>query len=104
MADDQGISGAQAIPTGQETRPAFPIARLLYAIVFAFAAWFVFWFILLLALVQVVMLALSSRINQELRHFSANLVQYLVELLAYITFMRDEQPFPIGRFPGSAQA
>lgn len=104
MADEPGAGGAQTIPTGQDTRPAFPLVRVLYAIVFAFVAWFVFWMILLLALVQVVMLALSSRINEELRRFSANLVQYLVELLAYIAFMRDEQPFPIGRFPSRAQA
>jgi hypothetical protein len=28
-----------------------------------------------------------------------NLVQYLWELVAYILFVRDEQPFPIGPFP-----
>ena len=94
--------GAQAIPPPQAAHPPFPGARLLYALAYSFVAWFVFWLILLLALVQFVVLALNGRLNEELRHFSVNLVQYLWELLAFITFVRDDQPFPIGPFPRRA--
>ncbi|HEY1962083.1 MAG TPA: DUF4389 domain-containing protein, partial [Rhizomicrobium sp.] len=67
-------------------------------------AWFVFWLIVLLGAVQFLLLALNGKMNEELRHFSVNLVQYLWELLAYITFVRDDQPFPIGRFPNRPAA
>lgn len=91
--------GTQAIPPAQEAHPPFPGTRLLYSIAFAVVAWFVFWLTLLLGLVQFIMLAIAGRVNDELRRFCLNLVQYLWELLAYITFVRDEQPFPIGAFP-----
>ena len=99
MTDSHPANGAQTVPPIQEAPPAFPVVRLLYAIGYGFVAWFVFWILLLLGLVQFLMLALSGRVNEELRHFSVNLVQYLWELIAYILFVRDEQPFPIGPFP-----
>lgn len=99
MTDSHPANGpATAVPPVPETHP-FPGVRLLYAFAFGVVAWFVFWIVLLLGAVQFVMLALSGRINEELRHFCVNLVQYLWELVSYITFVRDEQPFPIGRFP-----
>jgi len=99
MTDNHPANGgAQTIPP-TEAHPPFPAVRLLYAFGFAVVAWFVFWITLLLALVQFIMVAISGRVNEELRHFSVNLVQYLWELLAFITFVRDDQPFPIGPFP-----
>jgi hypothetical protein len=99
VTDSHPANGAQTVPPIQEARPAFPAARLLYAVGFGIVAWFVFWILLLLGIVQFVMLALSGRVNEELRRFSVNLAQYLWELVAYILFVRDEQPFPIGHFP-----
>jgi hypothetical protein len=99
-----GAAGTQAVPPPQTAHAPFPGVRLLYAFCFSVVAWFVFWLTLLLALVQFIMIAINGRVNEELRHFCANLVQYLVELLAYITFMRDEQPFPIGPFPNHRPA
>ena len=105
MSDTPQANGsAQAVPPPQAAHPPFPAVRLLYAIGFSVVAWFVFWIALLLALLQFVMIGINGRINEELRHFCANLVQYLVELLAYITFMRDEQPFPMGPFPNHRPA
>jgi len=46
-----------------------------------------------------VVVAVTGRINDELKAFSLSMVQYIWELLAFITFVRDEQPFPIGPFP-----
>jgi hypothetical protein len=88
-------NGAQTAPA----RPPFPAVRLLYAIGFGIVAWFVFWIAILLALVQFVVIAINGRVNDELKHFSLNLVQYLWELLAFVAFVRDEQPFPLGPFP-----
>ncbi len=65
-------------------------------------AWFVFWITLILALAQFIVVAINGRVNDELRTFTINLIQYLWELLAFISFVRDEQPFPIGPFPKRA--
>ncbi len=105
MSDNNAANaGAQAVPPVQEQRAPFPAVRLLYAIAYSIVAWFVFWITLLLALVQFIMLGISGCINEELRHFCVNMVQYLWELVAFITFVRDEQPFPIGRFPNRTHA
>jgi hypothetical protein len=89
-------NGAAALPAA---RTPFPGVRLLYAFGFAIVAWFVVQIIFLLALVQFVVFAINGRLNDELKNFSFSMVQYLWELLAFITFVRDEQPFPIGPFP-----
>ena len=80
-------------------RAPFPAVRLLYAIGFALVAWVVFWVVLLLALMQFVIVALQGRANSEVKNLSLNLIQYLWELLAFVAFVRDEQPFPVGPFP-----
>ena len=90
-------NGTQALPTAPH-RP-FPLERLLYGIGFAFLAWVVLWVLIVVGLIQFVMFAINSRSNDELRNFSRNLVQYLWELLGYVTFVRDETPFPFGPFP-----
>ena len=100
MTDTHPANGDSAAqPTQPVDRTPFPVVRLLYAIGFSVVAWFVFWIVLLLSLVQFVVLAVTGRVNEELRNFSFSLVQYLWELLAFITFVRDDQPFPIGPFP-----
>jgi len=89
-------------PQPEAARPPFPVTRLFYAIGFAIIAWFVFWITLLLGIGQFVIFAINGKVNDELKGFTLNLVQYLWELLAFITFARDEQPFPIGPFPRRA--
>ena len=92
--------GAQAVPPPAGTaHPPFPVARLLYALGFAIIGWFVFWIVLALGLIQFIVVLINGQMNQELKSFSFSLVQYLWELLAYVTFVRDELPFPIGPFP-----
>jgi hypothetical protein len=87
----------QALPIAGPT--PFPVVRLLYAIGFAFVAWFVFWTLVVLAIAQFAVLAINGRVNSELKSFTLSLVQYLWELLAFIVFVRDERPFPFGSFP-----
>jgi hypothetical protein len=91
-------SGAASVPS-PPVRTPFPGVRLLYSFGFAIIAWLVLWAIFVIAVIQFVVLAVEGRVNAELKSFSAGLVQYLWELLAFITFVRDEQPFPIGPFP-----
>ena len=97
MTDSHPADGA-TIP--QPTpKTAFPVVRLLYAFGFALLAWFAFWALLLLSAVQFVVLLITGRVNAELKTFNLSLLQYLWELFAFITFVRDDQPFPIGPYP-----
>ena len=90
-------AGAQAVPP--TSRHSFPVVRLAYALGFALVAWFVFWLALLMGLLQFVVFAFDGNANDEIKDFSSRLVQYLWELLGFVTFFRDETPFPIGPFP-----
>jgi hypothetical protein len=97
-------SGAQTIPPSQPqvVRPPFPVVRLLYAIGYGILAYFVLHLLFAIAVVQFILFAISGQANTELKNFSANLAQYLLDLVAFIAFVRDEQPFPIGPFPKRA--
>lgn len=99
MTDSHPANGGAQTISPTDAHPPFPFVRFLYAIGFGMIAWFVFGIIVLVAVVQFIMIAIGGRVNEELRHFSVNLVQYLWELLAFITFVRDDQPFPLGPFP-----
>jgi hypothetical protein len=94
-------SGAQTVPPGQPhaTRPPLPLARLFYAIGYGILAYFLLHVLFAIALIQFIVFAINGHVNDELKRFSAGLAQYLWDLAAYIVFVRDEQPFPIGPFP-----
>lgn len=97
MSDAHSANGT-AIPQ-PAARPPFPIVRLLYSLGFAILAWLAFWMLLVLSTVQFFVLLITGRVNPELKSFNLSLLQYLWELFAFITFVRDDQPFPIGPFP-----
>lgn len=97
MADGHTINGTAN--AGSAPRAPFPAVRLLYAFGFAILAWLAFWMLLVLSAVQFVVLLATGRVNAELKSFNLGLLQYLWELLAFILFLRDEQPFPFGPFP-----
>jgi hypothetical protein len=101
-ADGPPPSGTPDGQSAPPPHPPFPAARLFYAIGYGIIAWFVIHVVFLLAVIQFVVIAINGRGNDELKHFCLVLVQYLWELLAFITFVRDEQPFPLGPFPKHA--
>ena len=95
MTDSHTIDGG-AVP---QTRPPFPFVRLLYAMGYAVLAWVAFWILLILSALQFAVLLVTGRVNPELRSFNLGLLQYLMELFAFISFARDDRPFPFGPFP-----
>jgi Domain of unknown function (DUF4389) len=84
-------------------RPPFPLTRFFYALGYAVLAWLAFWILLILAFVQFVVVLVTGRVNSELRNFNLGLLQYLTELIAFISFARDDRPFPFGPFPKPGQ-
>ena len=73
--------------------------RFLYMLGFWLLGYVAFNILILMAAVQLVVVLVTGEKNEALRGFSRNLVQYLWECLAYITFVRDEKAFPFGKFP-----
>ena len=102
MSDNPNAAGANQAPPPPPAHPPFPAVRLVYALCYGILAYFVLMILFGLGVIQFVLLAINGRVNEELKSFSANLVQYLFELVAFIVFARDEQPFPIGPFPRHA--
>ncbi|HEX3432177.1 MAG TPA: DUF4389 domain-containing protein [Rhizomicrobium sp.] len=96
MSDAQATNG-----TLHPARMPFSFVRLLYSFAFAVLAWLAFWMLLVLSTVQFGVVLVTGRVNDELKTFNLNLLQYLWELFAFIIFVRDDQPFPIGPFPKS---
>jgi len=96
MTDSHAAGGAILEP---KTKPPFPFVRLLYAFGFAVLAWLAFWLLLVLSFIQFFVLLITGRVNEELKSFNLSLLQYLWEVFAFITFVRDDQPFPFGPFP-----
>ena len=117
MPDGEGAAAASrsnAAPagsaTGSRSRIPFPWERLLYSIGFGIVAWCVFWVVMVLAFMQFVLVLLQSvtasvtgHPSEELKRFCLMMIQYLLELLAYITFARETPPFPFSPFPSAPQ-
>ena len=97
MTDAHAANG----PVPRPAKAPFPFVRLLYSLGFAVLGWLAFWLLLVLATIQFIVLLITGRVNEELKTFNLNLLQYLWEVCAFIIFVRDEQPFPIGPFPKS---
>jgi hypothetical protein len=92
----QGTATQVAVP-----HPPFPVVRLLYAILFAALLGVALWLVCAAALIQFIVYAINGKVNDELKGFTASLAQYMWELATFITFVRDDQPFPMGPFPKS---
>lgn len=79
--------------------------RLLYMIAAGFVAWVSFWFVIILAVAQIIYRLAAGHPNEDLRGFTRNMIQYVHDLLAFVTLVRDERPFLFGgKFPGSRES
>lgn len=73
--------------------------RLLYMIGYGVLAWMLFGLVLFLALLQFIVGVLNKELNEELRGFTRRAIVYLTDLLAYVTFIKEDKPFPLGKLP-----
>ncbi|MBI1262835.1 MAG: DUF4389 domain-containing protein [Rhizobiales bacterium] len=73
--------------------------RFLFMLAFWFLGYIAFSLSILLGAVQLVVILIKGSKNDELAAFSRNLIQYVWQCLAFISFATDEKPFPLGTFP-----
>ncbi len=102
MTDEFGAQRAGDPPPSAPVeilREPFPVARLLYAVLFAVIASCVFWVVIVLAVLQFVTVAINGEKNDELAQFSKRTSRYMQEMCDYIMLAQDERPFPLGPFP-----
>lgn len=76
--------------------------RLLFMLGYWFLGNLAFSVAIFLGALQFVVILIRGEANDELKSFSRNLIQFVWQCLAYVTFNRDEKPFPLSRFPDTA--
>ncbi len=73
--------------------------RVVFMILFSFiygVAIIVFWTVVVL---QVLFTLFTTEQNQKIFPFSKQLTSFLYEILLYLTYHKDEKPFPFGDWP-----
>ncbi|HEX3810814.1 MAG TPA: DUF4389 domain-containing protein [Rhizomicrobium sp.] len=99
MSDAHPANGPEVLPPAGAAHPPFPGTRLLFSILYGIIAWFALWIAFLLVGAQFVVIAVNGHANDELKRFTGKLVIYMAQVLSYMAFVSDDQPFPFGSFP-----
>ncbi|NWH09654.1 MAG: DUF4389 domain-containing protein [Alphaproteobacteria bacterium] len=86
-------------PEPKSSSQPFPWKRLIFAVLFGFIGWFTLMVGFGLAVLQFIVVAVNRAPNEDLKTLTANLGQYLREIISYISFAQDEKPFPFSAFP-----
>lgn len=91
-------------PASQQPERAadgYPFRKLLISVFMFAMLWLTFWAALFVAIAQFVLRIFDAGASQDLRHFGGRLGVYMGQLVAYMTFARDEAPFPFASFPSN---
>lgn len=89
------IPPGQSVPVGA----SFPWKRLLLSIAFGFAAAFALWLFIFAAIMQFILRAVDGAPSERLSRFGKRTGAYLRDIAAYMTFAREEEPWPFADFP-----
>ena len=73
--------------------------RLLFMLGYWFLGNLAFSISIFLGALQFVVILIRGEANNELKTFSRNLIKFVWQCLAYVTFNTNEKPFPLNRFP-----
>ena len=97
------------VPTGAEpTRSggfsSYPWKRLLFSLLYVALLWLSLWAIVFTAIAQFVLRIFDADASDDLRAFGGRLGTYMGQMAAYVTFAREEAPFPFARFPDAKPA
>jgi|GEM_PF-2331948 len=99
---DTSSSSEPSAEAPLETEEAEPLwLRFVYMIGYAVLGHIAFSLALFLGVVQIVLLLIRKEMNDEVTAFNRNLIAYVGECLSYVTFLREDKPFPLAKFPGA---
>jgi hypothetical protein len=78
--------------------------RALFMLVMCVAFHVAAWLLLIIAIVQLVLMAASDGPNERLRAFGRGLGRYLAQIASFVSFASDEVPFPFSDWPAPPAA
>jgi hypothetical protein len=97
---DAGFTSAGESQSTSDTSGSMPLwQRGFYMLGFGIFAYMTFWVLIVMAILQLIVVAIDKKPNEDLKRFARNTVQYLWQLLAFMVFATDDRPFPFGPFP-----
>jgi hypothetical protein len=76
--------------------------RIAPMVFFALISYFVLWLLFIGALLQYLSVATQGETADQIASFNRSVRRYLVDIFDYLTYKRDDMPFPFGDFPGAA--
>lgn len=68
--------------------------RILYMVLFAVILYLVMTVLCFVVVIQIIFALLTGEPNKEIRRFSADLVLYLRQIAAFLTYTEDTKPYP----------
>lgn len=76
--------------------------RGLMMLIYVFCLWLARFVLLAIALFQFLNVLFSGSTNQQLLKFGLSLSVYQFEIMRYLTYNSEHQPYPIGDWPSAA--
>lgn len=76
--------------------------RILYMLLFGLIFYLLETAILVIAVFQIIYRIFMNEPHEQLRTLSKDLAVYVKQLVEYLLFTSDYQPFPVGEWPGSS--
>jgi hypothetical protein len=70
------------------------LTRILITVLFALIGWLSLWVFGVVVLVQFGFLLITGSLNKNLKAFNAELGDYLSDIIKYVSFQKDQKPFP----------
>lgn len=101
MSTAQSTPEPEIIPPGQSVpvSTGYPWKRLLLSIVFGFAAALSLWVIVFAAVMQFILRGVDGEPSERLARFGKRMGAYVRDVAAFMTFAREEAPWPMSDFP-----
>ncbi|MFT6915374.1 MAG: hypothetical protein ACJAWL_001679 [Motiliproteus sp.] len=78
--------------------------RGLWMLIFVICLWFARFVLLAIVLFQFLNVLFSGSTNQKLRHLGLSLSTYQFEIMRYLTYNSEDQPYPIGDWPSAVDS
>ncbi|MEZ5471609.1 MAG: DUF4389 domain-containing protein [Marinicella sp.] len=94
-AETQSASNTQeTVAKKESTINSEVLTRILVTVLFALIGWVSLWVFGVVVLVQFGFLLITGNLNKNLKAFNGELGDYLADILKYVSFQREEKPFP----------
>lgn len=77
--------------------------RILYMLLYGLIFYLIETAVLVIAVFQIIYRIFMNEPHEQLRTLSKDLVVYVKQVVEYLMFTSDYQPFPVGEWPGSAR-